>query len=47
LKLPWLGNTDIFPPLEFALSEPNGLLCSGDDLTPQRLVPAYINSIFS
>jgi leucyl/phenylalanyl-tRNA--protein transferase len=46
LKLTWLKNSDSFPPLEFALSEPNGLLCAGGDLTPQRLVLAYINGIF-
>ncbi|GHU06933.1 hypothetical protein FACS1894158_14520 [Betaproteobacteria bacterium] len=44
--IPWLGNSGNFPPLEFALSEPNGLLCAGGDLTPQRLVLAYINGIF-
>jgi leucyl/phenylalanyl-tRNA--protein transferase len=44
--IPWLGNTDSFPPLEFALREPNGLLCAGGDLTPQRIVQAYINGIF-
>jgi leucyl/phenylalanyl-tRNA--protein transferase len=43
----WLRrNTDSFPPLEFALREPNGLLCAGGDLTPQRIVQAYINGIF-
>lgn len=44
--IPWLGSTDTFPPLELALSEPNGLLCAGGDLTPQRLLKAYGNGIF-
>ena len=44
--IPWLGSTDTFPPLELALSEPNGLLCAGGDLTPQRLLTAYKQGIF-
>jgi len=44
--IPWLGNTDSFPPLELALCEPNGLLCAGGDLTPPRIVRAYVNGIF-
>ena len=44
--IPWLGGTDAFPPLELALSEPNGLLCAGGDLTPQRLLEAYRQGIF-
>ena len=44
--IPWLGSTENFPPLELALREPNGLLCAGGDLTPQRLVQAYLNGIF-
>lgn len=44
--IPWLENARSFPPLELALREPNGLLCAGGDLTPQRLVLAYINGIF-
>ena len=35
-----------FPDLSFALSEPNGLLALGGDLTPERLVEAYANGIF-
>jgi leucyl/phenylalanyl-tRNA--protein transferase len=42
----WLGNADNFPPPELALREPNGLLCAGGDLTPQRIVRAYVNGIF-
>ena len=44
--IPWLESAENFPPLELALREPNGLLCAGGDLTPQRLVQAYLNSIF-
>lgn len=35
-----------FPPLENALSEPNGLLAAGGDLSPQRLLEAYNKGIF-
>ena len=44
--IPWLEGTDAFPPLELALSEPNGLLCAGGDLTAQRLLEAYRHGIF-
>jgi len=44
--IPWLENADAFPPLELALSEPNGLLCAGGDLSPQRLILAYRHGIF-
>ena len=44
--IPWLRNNESFPPLEFASREPNGLLCAGGDLTPQRIVQAYIDGIF-
>lgn len=44
--IPWLEDAHSFPPLGLALREPNGLLCAGGDLTPQRLVLAYINGIF-
>ncbi|MDR0575981.1 MAG: leucyl/phenylalanyl-tRNA--protein transferase, partial [Candidatus Accumulibacter sp.] len=44
--IPWLGNAEDFPPLELALREPNGLLCAGGDLTPRRIVQAYVNGIF-
>lgn len=44
--IPWLENAERFPPLELALREPNGLLCAGGDLTPQRLVTAYLKGIF-
>ena len=44
--IPWLGCSDPFPPLEHALAEPNGLLCAGADLSPQRILEAYRNGIF-
>jgi leucyl/phenylalanyl-tRNA---protein transferase len=44
--IPWLDVRDTFPPLACALHEPNGLLCAGGDLSPQRLVAAYLNGIF-
>ena len=44
--IPWLGCADPFPPLELALAEPNGLLCAGGDLSPQRIVEAYRHGIF-
>ena len=44
--IPWLESADAFPPLELALAEPNGLLCAGGDLSPQRLLLAYQQGIF-
>ena len=35
-----------FPPLEHALAEPNGLLATGGDLSPERLLEAYSQGIF-
>ena len=43
---PWIESADAFPPLERALGEPNGLLCAGGDLSPQRLLLAYRLGIF-
>ncbi len=45
----WLANTDApdaFPPPGEALTEPNGLLAMGGDLSPQRLLAAYVRGIF-
>jgi leucyl/phenylalanyl-tRNA--protein transferase len=45
----WLANTDApdaFPPPGEALTEPNGLLAMGGDLSPQRLLAAYVQGIF-
>lgn len=44
--IPWLGPDPVFPPVERALSEPNGLLAAGGDLSPQRLIAAYRGGIF-
>ena len=44
--IPWLPAEPIFPPLDAALAEPNGLLAAGGDLSPQRLVAAYAQGIF-
>lgn len=41
-----LSSNSLFPPLEEALREPNGLLAMGGDLSPQRLINAYQNGIF-
>ncbi len=44
--IPWLESSDPFPPLERALTEPDGLLAAGADLTPARLLTAYRSGIF-
>lgn len=44
--IPWLGREPIFPPLERALIEPNGLLAAGGDLSAERLLAAYRRGIF-
>ena len=35
-----------FPDYQYALSEPNGLLAAGGDLTPERIINAYTLGIF-
>jgi leucyl/phenylalanyl-tRNA---protein transferase len=42
----WLGPSDPFPPVDAALTEPNGLLAAGGELTPERLLDAYARGIF-
>tara|TARA_Y100001936_G_scaffold253975_1_gene322955 strand:- start:11538 stop:12248 length:711 start_codon:yes stop_codon:yes gene_type:complete len=42
----WLTNHSIFPPIEDALIEPNGLLAAGGDLSPERIMMAYRCGIF-
>ncbi len=37
---------DLFPDVELALDEPNGLLAIGGDLSAKRLLAAYSNGIF-
>jgi leucyl/phenylalanyl-tRNA--protein transferase len=44
--IPWLRGDAPFPPVSKALKSPNGLLCAGGDLSPQRLVAAYSQGIF-
>ena len=48
LRLPWLSADPdaLFPPVETALREPNGLLAAGGDLSPARLLNAYRHGIF-
>jgi leucyl/phenylalanyl-tRNA--protein transferase len=45
----WLSERDspqAFPPVERALTEPDGLLAAGGDLSPPRLLEAYRRGIF-
>ena len=47
--IPWLTRSsppDAFPPVSEALSEPDGLLCAGGDLSRTRLLEAYRRGIF-
>jgi leucyl/phenylalanyl-tRNA--protein transferase len=44
--IPWLARNDPFPPVGKALTRPNGLLCAGADLSPERLLDAYRQGIF-
>jgi len=47
--IPWLdpdAPPHHFPPVERALRHPNGLLCAGGDLGPERLVAAYARGLF-
>src|SRR5436190_9720204 len=46
MPIPWLGLRDPFPPVDEALTEPNGLLAAGGDLSPERLFDAYARGIF-
>ncbi|MEY8203657.1 MAG: leucyl/phenylalanyl-tRNA--protein transferase, partial [Bermanella sp.] len=43
----WLDqNSGAFPHYQYALTEPNGLLAAGGDLSPERLINAYSLGIF-
>jgi leucyl/phenylalanyl-tRNA--protein transferase len=42
----WLRSDSPFPPIESALSEPNGLLAAGSELSARRLLAAYRRGIF-
>jgi leucyl/phenylalanyl-tRNA---protein transferase len=44
--IPWLRGDAPFPPVSKALKSPNGLLCAGGDLAPERLIEAYSRGIF-
>ena len=44
--IPWLRGDMPFPPISKALKSPNGLLCAGGDLSPDRIVDAYRHGIF-
>jgi leucyl/phenylalanyl-tRNA--protein transferase len=44
--IPWLTPHDPFPPVEEAMTEPNGLLAAGADLSTERLLDAYRRGIF-
>jgi leucyl/phenylalanyl-tRNA---protein transferase len=48
IRIPILraGTLDPFPPIESALTEPDGLLAAGGDLSPERLLAAYRLGIF-
>ncbi|MBI5923379.1 MAG: leucyl/phenylalanyl-tRNA--protein transferase [Betaproteobacteria bacterium] len=44
--IPWLTQAHQFPPVESALTDPNGLLAAGGDLSADRLIEAYRHGIF-
>jgi len=44
--IPWLEAGAPFPPVTRALRSPNGLLCAGGELSPERIVEAYSQGIF-
>lgn len=44
--IPWLEPGDPFPPVDAALTRPNGLLAASADLTAERLLIAYRQGIF-
>ncbi|HUP88346.1 MAG TPA: leucyl/phenylalanyl-tRNA--protein transferase [Longimicrobiales bacterium] len=44
--IPWLRSGSSFPPITAALSEPNGLLAAGGELSATRLLEAYEHGIF-
>jgi leucyl/phenylalanyl-tRNA--protein transferase len=45
-SIPWLDGDDPFPPIDQALTSPNGLLAAGGDLSVDRLLSAYSRGIF-
>lgn len=47
MPIPWIeSEEDGFPPVEQALTEPDGLLVAGGDLKTSRLLDAYSHGIF-
>jgi leucyl/phenylalanyl-tRNA--protein transferase len=44
--IPWVGPQEPFPPVENALSEPNGLLAASRRLHAEQLIDAYTRGIF-
>lgn len=46
--IPYLPEGELapFPPTHTALTDPDGLLCAGGDLQPNRLIQAYQHGIF-
>jgi leucyl/phenylalanyl-tRNA--protein transferase len=44
--IPWLDSQAAFPPVDLALSNPNGLLAAGGDLSPSRIIDAYRRGIY-
>ena len=44
--IPWLDPGDPFPAVSEAQSAPDGLLCAGEELTPERVLEAYRQGIF-
>jgi leucyl/phenylalanyl-tRNA---protein transferase len=46
LPVKWIDETMAFPPVEWALRSPNGLLAAGEDLSPRRVLEAYRQGIF-
>lgn len=48
IHIPILPRTPLlpFPSVDQAMDEPNGLLCAGGDLSPERLLLAYRSGIF-
>ena len=44
--IPWLDHSYLFHTLSSALTDPDGLLAAGGDLSPERIVAAYKKGIF-
>ncbi len=46
MKLPFVDTLEDFPPIAAAQNDPNGLLCWGGEITPDRLRRAYTLGIY-